>query len=119
MKKSFHNVAPVALTGVRVLIIMVIALIGIGFDCFGEITRIDNRARELYLQGQNYERQINSPEAERCYKQAATTDDQDPVYLNAYALILQTVGRYTEAEPLFRRALVIREKRQDNKTSEL
>ena len=67
-------------------------------------------AKTDYLQGQNYELQLNYPEAERYYKKAAAIEDQDPFYLNAYAAILWITGKYAEAEPLFRRSLEIREK---------
>ncbi len=67
-------------------------------------------AKADYLQGQNYELQINYLEAERYYKKAAVSEDQDPLYLNAHAEILWTLGRYSEAEPLYRRALAIDEK---------
>ncbi len=67
-------------------------------------------AKVSYLQGQNYELQINYPEAERYYRKAAAIDDENPIYLNAHAVILNTLGRYAEAEPLFRRALANFEK---------
>jgi len=67
-------------------------------------------AKVHYLQGQNYELQINYPEAERYYKKAAATEDENPLYLDAHATILWKMGRYDEAEPLFRRALAIDEK---------
>jgi len=66
-------------------------------------------AKGCYLKAQYYELQINYAEAERYYKKAADLGDKDPFYLNAYALILQTVGKYLEAEPIFRQALNIRE----------
>ena len=68
-------------------------------------------AKVDFLQGQNYELQINYAEAERYYKRAAVNDDENTLYLDAHATILQTLGRYAEAEPLYRRALAIGEKR--------
>jgi len=67
-------------------------------------------AKVYYLRAQNYRLAINYQEAERYYAKAASLEDQDPFYLNAYAIILQTRGMYEEAEPLFRRALAIYEK---------
>jgi tetratricopeptide (TPR) repeat protein len=67
-------------------------------------------ARVDFLQGQNYELQINYAEAERYYKRAAVNDDENTLYLDAHARILKTLGRYAEAEPLYRRALAIDEK---------
>ncbi|RXK82136.1 tetratricopeptide repeat protein [Chlorobaculum sp. 24CR] len=67
-------------------------------------------AKVHYLQGQTYELQINYPEAERYYKKAAAIEDENPLYLNTHAGILWKMGRYAEAEPLFRRALSIGEK---------
>ncbi|AOS83271.1 hypothetical protein BIU88_03405 [Chlorobaculum limnaeum] len=67
-------------------------------------------AKVHYLQGQTYELQINYPEAERYYKKAAAIEDENPFYLDAHATILWKMGRYDEAEPLFRRALTIGEK---------
>ncbi len=67
-------------------------------------------AKVDYLQGQNYELQINYPEAERYYKKAAAIEDENSLYLDAHATILWKMGRYDEAEPLYRRALAIGEK---------
>ena len=67
-------------------------------------------ARVDFLQGQNYELQLNYVEGERYYKKAAVNDDENTLYLDAHATILQKLGRYAEAEPLFRRALAIDEK---------
>ena len=67
-------------------------------------------AKVHYLQGQTYELQINYPEAERYHKKAAAIEDENPFYLDAHATLLQTMGQYDEAEPLFRRALAIGEK---------
>jgi tetratricopeptide (TPR) repeat protein len=67
-------------------------------------------AKVNFLQGQNFELQVNYPEAERYYRKAAAIDDENPIYLNAHAVILNTLGRYAEAEPLFRRALANFEK---------
>ncbi|AAM72689.1 kinesin light chain-related protein [Chlorobaculum tepidum TLS] len=63
-----------------------------------------------YLQGRNYELQINYPEAERYYKKAAAIEDENPLYLNARARILWEPGRYPDAEPLIRHAFAIGEK---------
>ena len=71
---------------------------------------VQDAAKFCYLKAQNYELQINYPEAERYYRKAAAIEDQDPFYLNAHAKILRTTGKYLEAEPLYRRALAIREK---------
>ena len=62
------------------------------------------------MQGQNYELQINYPEAERYYKKAAVNEDQNSLYLNAYAGILWKSGKYHEAEPFYRHSLEILEK---------
>ena len=67
-------------------------------------------AKFFYLKAQNFELQINYPEAERYYRKAAAIEDQDPFYLDAHATILQKMGQYADAEPLFRRALAIDEK---------
>jgi tetratricopeptide (TPR) repeat protein len=67
-------------------------------------------AKVHYLQGQTYELQINYPEAERYHKKAAAIEDENPFYLDAHATLLQTMGQYDEAEPLFRRAIAIGEK---------
>ena len=67
-------------------------------------------AKVHYLQGQTYELQINYPEAERYYKKAAAIEDENPLYLDAHATMLWKMGRYDEAEPLYRRALAIGEK---------
>ena len=67
-------------------------------------------AKVNYLQGQNYELQVNYPESERYYRKAAAIDDENPIYLNAHAIMLNMLGRYAEAEPLLRRALAIFEK---------
>ncbi len=53
--------------------------------------------------------QIKYTEAERYYKKAAALEDENPLYLDAHALMLWRLGRYNEAEPLFRRALAIYE----------
>jgi len=66
-------------------------------------------ARVFYLKAQNYDLQINYPEAERYYKKAAAIEDQDAFYLNEHAYSLETLGRYGEAEPLYHRSLAIRE----------
>ncbi len=71
---------------------------------------VQDAATLCYLKAQNYELQINYPEAERYYKKAAVIEDQDPFYLNAYAQILLAEGHYPEAESLFRSALAISEK---------
>ena len=67
-------------------------------------------AKVHYLQGQTYELQINYPQAERYYKKAAAIEDENPLYLDAHATILWKMGRYDDAEPLFRHALAIDEK---------
>ena len=67
-------------------------------------------AKVHYLQAQTCELQINYPEAERYYKKAAAIEDENPLYLDAHATILWRMGRYPEAEPLFRNALAIGEK---------
>jgi tetratricopeptide (TPR) repeat protein len=67
-------------------------------------------ARVDFLQGQNYELQINNVNADRYYRKAAAIDDENSLYLNAHGRRLFTSGRYAEAEPLYRRALGIREK---------
>ena len=67
-------------------------------------------AKVYYLRGQNYELQINYPEAERYYGKAAVNEEQNSFYLDTYAGILTTLGKYAEAEPLYRRALAIDEK---------
>ena len=71
---------------------------------------VQDIAKFYYLKAQNYELQINYSEAERYYRKAATIEDQDAFYLNAHATILQTIGNYAAAEPLYRRALAIYEK---------
>ena len=71
---------------------------------------VQDIAKFYYLKAQNYELQINYPEAERYYRKAATIEDQDPFYLNAYAKILRMIGKYAEAEPLIHHVLAICEK---------
>jgi tetratricopeptide (TPR) repeat protein len=71
---------------------------------------IKDLARVYYLRGQNFELQIRYQEAERYYRKAVELDDQNPLYLNDYASILRILGNYDAAEPLYRRALQIREK---------
>jgi tetratricopeptide (TPR) repeat protein len=68
-----------------------------------------DHAKLHFLQGQNFELQINYPEAERYYRKAAAIEDENPLYLNAHAIILNTLGRYAEAESPLRRALAIYE----------
>ena len=63
-----------------------------------------------YLRGQNYELQINYSEAEHYFKIAASIEDQNPLYLDAFAGVLNTSGKYSEAEPIYRHTLAIREK---------
>jgi len=67
-------------------------------------------AKIYYLQGQNYELQIKYPEAERYYRKAVAMEEQNPLYLQAHAYILQNLRRYPEAEQSFRRVLGINEK---------
>jgi tetratricopeptide (TPR) repeat protein len=67
-------------------------------------------AKVDYLQGQNYELQINYTKAERYYSKAAAIEDENPFYLNAHAGILWKMGRYPEAELLLRQSLAIDEK---------
>jgi tetratricopeptide (TPR) repeat protein len=67
-------------------------------------------AKVNFLQGQNYYLQTNYSEAERYYRKAAAIEDENPIYLNAHAVTLNTLGRYAEAEPLLRRALANFEK---------
>ncbi len=63
----------------------------------------------FYLRAQNFELQIEYQKAETYYAKALGIDDQNALYLNDYAVILWKLGRYAEAEPLYRRALEIRE----------
>ena len=92
-------------------------------DCnFSEVNRLlqvfeekhsslaHDTAKFFYLKAQNFELQVNYPEAERYYRKAAAIEDQDPFYLDAHATILKTMGQYAVAEPLYRRALGIYEK---------
>ena len=93
----------------------------LNFD-YGEVNRLlaefrdkhadlrQDLAKVDYLQGQTYELQLNYPEAERYYKKAAAIEDENPLYLDAHATMLWKMGRYDEAEPLYRRALAIGEK---------
>ena len=69
-----------------------------------------NLALADFLQGQSYELSNNYVGAERYYRKAATAEDENPLYLNEFAGILKILGRYTEAEPLVRGALAIKEK---------
>ena len=56
-------------------------------------------------------------EAERYYQKARVVDDQNPLYLDAYATMLWKMGRYAEGEPFERRALLIRERVAGKRTS--
>ena len=67
-------------------------------------------AKTYFIQGENYQLQINFVEAERYYKKAAAIEDENPMYLFAHGRILWLLNRYSEAEPLLRRVLAISEK---------
>ncbi len=71
---------------------------------------VSDTAKFFYLKAQNFEFQINYPEAERYYRKAAAIEDQDTFYINSHALILNQIGKYVEAEKLFRLLLQIFEK---------
>jgi len=56
------------------------------------------------------ESRIDYAAAYRYSKEAADLRPDNPIYLNQAGLIAQRVGRYSEAEPLYNRALAIDEK---------
>ena len=53
---------------------------------------------------------IDYAAAYQYFKEAADLQPDNPLYLNAAGTIAETVGRYSEAEPLFQRSLAIMEK---------
>ncbi len=71
---------------------------------------ISDLAKAFYLRAQNLQLQIKYQDAERYYKKAVALDEQNPLYLDAYAMILLDLGGYAKAESYERRALDIYEK---------
>jgi tetratricopeptide (TPR) repeat protein len=53
---------------------------------------------------------IDYAAAYQYFKEAADLQPDNPLYLNQAGIIAYTVGRYSEAEPLYQRSLAIREK---------
>ncbi|MGH6848648.1 MAG: tetratricopeptide repeat protein, partial [Methylocella sp.] len=70
----------------------------------------EKAAEAAYQLGQLADGRIDYLSAYQYYKQTAELQPDNPLYLNAAGEIDQTVGRYSEAEPLLQRALSIREK---------
>ncbi len=68
------------------------------------------KEKAAYQLGQLAEERIDYRSAYQYYKQAAELQPDNPLYLNAAGKIDHAVGRYSEAEPLYRRALSIAEK---------
>ncbi|MGH6847493.1 MAG: tetratricopeptide repeat protein, partial [Methylocella sp.] len=70
----------------------------------------EKAAEAAYQLGQLAEGRIDYRSAYQYYEQAAELQPDNPLYLNAAGKIDYVVGRYSEAEPLFQRALAIWEK---------
>jgi tetratricopeptide (TPR) repeat protein len=68
----------------------------------------EKAAEAAYQLGQLAEARVDYRSAYQYYKQAAELQADNPLYLNAAGMIDHTVGRYTEAEPLYQRAFTIR-----------
>jgi tetratricopeptide (TPR) repeat protein len=67
----------------------------------------EKAAEAAYRLGQLAEGRIDYRSAYQYYKQAAELQPDNPLYLNAAGKIDDTIGRYSEAEPLYQRALAI------------
>jgi len=76
---------------------------------------ISDLAKAFYLRAQNLQLQIKYQDAERYYKKAVALDEQNPLYLDAYAMILLDLGGYAKAESYERRALDIYEEQLGGK----
>jgi tetratricopeptide (TPR) repeat protein len=70
----------------------------------------EKAAEAAYQLAQLAESRIDYAAAYRYSQEAADLQPDNPLYLNQAGLIAYTVGRYSEAEPLYRRSLAIREK---------
>jgi len=70
----------------------------------------EKTAEAAYQLGQLAAGRIDYRSAYQYSKQAAELQPDNPLYLNEAGWIAYTVGRYSEAEPLYQRALAIFEK---------
>jgi tetratricopeptide (TPR) repeat protein len=64
-------------------------------------------AKTYFLRANNFELQVEYKEAKEYYEKAVTLDDQNPFYLNDYAIILYKLGDYNKAIEYYKKALGI------------
>ncbi|MCK5176302.1 MAG: tetratricopeptide repeat protein, partial [Candidatus Aenigmarchaeota archaeon] len=68
---------------------------------------INDLAKTFFLRADNFELQLKYNEAEKYYKKALALDDQNPIYLNAYGLLLHKLGQYDKAIEYYNNSLKI------------
>ncbi|MEA1936503.1 MAG: tetratricopeptide repeat protein [Patescibacteria group bacterium] len=64
-------------------------------------------AKTYFLRADNFALQIKYRKAEEYYEKAVVLDDQNPGYLNDYALILRILGEYDKAIKYYEKALEV------------
>ncbi|MDD5036335.1 MAG: tetratricopeptide repeat protein [Methylococcaceae bacterium] len=70
----------------------------------------ENAAEAAYHLGELAYNRIDYAAADDYYRQAVALQPNNPIYLNAAGFIADTIGHYSQAEPLYRRSLAIFEK---------